>query len=514
MIRRDFIMGTAALLAPAALDTAAMPVPQGGASTLQGPESADRSREFFYRPQGAWAGDFIPFCKDGTFHLFYLHDWRDRHKHGEGTPWYQVSTRDFLHFTEHGEMLPRGTMADQDLYVFTGSVIEALGQYHIFYTGHNSYLRAKGKPEQGVMHAVSDDLLKWRKIPEDTFFAPQDRYEPNDWRDSFVFWNEEAGEYWLLAAARLKTGPSRRRGCTALCASKDLRKWEVREPFWAPGLYYTHECPDLFRMGDWWYLVYSTFTERMVTHYRMSHSLKGPWHAPENDTFDNRAYYAAKTASDGRCRFVFGWNPTRVDGRDNQPWQWGGNLVVHEVIQERDGALSVRIPETVDKAFSKQIPSEFKAGLGNCEIVRNAVRIVAPGSFACSVAGTPAEPCKIEAVVEFAANTRGCGIMLRASDDLEEGYYIRLEPGRSRLVLDAWPRPGDVPFMIGLERPIQLSPQKPVELKVILDGSICVVYANGRLAMSSRLYDRYTGAWGVFVNEGVAHFKDARLTVI
>ena len=59
--------------------------------------------------------------------------------------------------------------------------------------------------------------------------------------------------------------------------------------------------------------------------------------APENDTFDNRAFYAAKTASDGRRRFVFGWNPTRAESRDFQPWHWGGNLVVHEVVQEADG---------------------------------------------------------------------------------------------------------------------------------------------------------------------------------
>ena len=514
MRRRHFMLGSAALLAAARPDRAAVPVDQRGTSAVQGAAGEDRSREFFYRPQGAWAGDFIPFYKDGTFHLFYLHDWRDKHKHGEGTPWYQISTRDFLHFTEHGEMLGRGTMDEQDLYVFTGSAIEARGQYHIFYVGENPYFRKKGKPEQKVMHAVSDDLLKWRKIPADTFAAPPETYEPNDWRDPFVFWNEHANEYWMLLAARLRTGPSRRRGCTALCASRDLTRWEIREPFWAPGLYFTHECPDLFRMGDWWYLVYSTFSERSVTHYRMSHSLQGPWLAPENDTFDNHAYYAAKTASDGMRRYAFGWNPTRVDSKDDQPWQWGGNLVVHEVIQETDGALAVRVPETVDQAFSKPIPCEFHAGLGNCEIVSNAVQIIAPESFGCSVAGTPTEPCKIEAVVEFTANTRGCGIMLRASDDLEEGYYIRLEPGRNRLVLDTWPRQGDIPFMVELERPIGLSPEKPVELKVLLDGSICEVYANGRVAMSCRLYNRYTGRWGVFVNEGIAHFKDARLTVL
>jgi beta-fructofuranosidase len=500
-------LGTAALLTGGKLCWAAGPAEEVSAAPAS---SQDRSREFFYRPVGAWAADFIPFYKDGTYHLFYLHDWRDRHKHGEGTPWYQVSTKDFVHFTEHGEMLARGTAEEQDLYVFTGSVIEGEGRFHIFYTGHNSYLRRQGKPEQGVMHAVSDDLLHWRKIPEDTFYAPQARYEPNDWRDAFVFRNQEAGEYWMLLAARRRAGPSRRRGCTALCVSRDLKKWEVREPFWAPGLYFTHECPDLFRMGDWWYLVYSTFTERSVTHYRMSRSLAGPWRAPENDTFDNRALYAAKTAGDGQRRFVFGWNPTRAENRDFQPWHWGGNLVVHEVVQQSDGTLTVRIPESVERAFARPVSFEFQRGLGSCEINRDAVRLTAPDSFACAVAGTPSEPCTIQTRVVFTENTRGCGIMYRADDDLEEAYYIRLEPRRNRLVLDSWPRAGDVPFWVELERPLNLEPGRPVELKLVVDGSICEVYAGGTIAMSTRLYNRHTGRWGVFVNEGEARFSDSR----
>ena len=36
------------------------------------------------------------------------------------------------------------------------------------------------------MHAVSDDLLQWQKMPEDTFYAPPDLYESNDWRDPYV----------------------------------------------------------------------------------------------------------------------------------------------------------------------------------------------------------------------------------------------------------------------------------------------------------------------------------------
>src|SRR5678816_2855288 len=105
------------------------------------------SRDFFYKPADAWAADFIPLYDNGVFQLFYLLDWRDVKNHAEGTPWYRVSTTDFVNFTEHGEMLARGTVDEQDLYVFTGSAIKANGQYHIFYTGHNPHLRKQGKPE-------------------------------------------------------------------------------------------------------------------------------------------------------------------------------------------------------------------------------------------------------------------------------------------------------------------------------------------------------------------------------
>src|SRR5947208_2067500 len=89
------------------------------------------TREFFYRPADSWVGDIIPYYKDGKFRLFFLNLWRETAKHGEGHPWYQVSTEDFIHFTEHGEMLPRGTRDEQDLSVATGCVLEAKGRYHI-----------------------------------------------------------------------------------------------------------------------------------------------------------------------------------------------------------------------------------------------------------------------------------------------------------------------------------------------------------------------------------------------
>ena len=443
--------------------------------------------DFFYRPANAWVGDFIPLYDNGIFQLFYLLDWRDKQNHGEGIPWYRISTNDFVNFTEHGEAIPAGAKEEQDLLVGTGSVIKANDQYHIFYTGINPHLRQQGKPEQAVMHAVSADMGKWKKIPEHSFFAPGDKYEPHDWRDPFVFWNEDAKEYNMLLAARSNKGIPRRRGLTALCASKDLVKWEVKEPFYAPALYFTHECPDLFKMGDWWYLLFSEFTDLVRTRYRMSRSLSGPWIIPERDDFDGHAFYAAKTASDGKSRFIFGWNPTRESEKDSGNWQWGGNLVVHEIHQEKNGELTVRVPQTVSNAFNKKINHSFENNIGNAKVENGSVTLQAAGTFAASLAGKMPGTCKITATIQFEKNTKECGLMFRCSDDMEKAYYIRLEPKENRLVFDMWPRNRSEVFnMIELSRGIELTAGKPVNLEILIEEKqrccLCEQYHSNELS--------------------------------
>ncbi|HOU11567.1 MAG TPA: glycoside hydrolase family 32 protein [Anaerolineae bacterium] len=463
-------------------------------------------RSILYRPADGVAADFIPFYWEGDYHLFYLKDYRDAERCGEGTPWFHLVTRDFVAFEEWGEALPRGPAGSQDVWVFTGSVIEREGVFHIFYTGHNGHFQGAGKPVQAVMHAASPDLRTWTKDPNFMFFAPTDRgHEPDDWRDPFVFWNAEAGEYWMLLAARKTIGPSRHRGLIALAASPDLATWEVRAPFWAPNLYFTHECPDLFRIGAWWYLVYSTFTERSVTHYRMSRSLAGPWLAPANDTFDGRAYYAAKTAGDGDRRFVFGWLPTRSGERDDGAWNWGGALVVHEIVQAADGTLTVRAPQPVLDAFVTLQPIAPQPVLGTWNINDAAISAAAVGRFAALTVGELPDVCLVEAEITCAENTTSAGLLLRAEAGLETYYQVRLEPANRRIVFDRWPRPGDQPFM--LERPLAMTPGQPVRLRLMIDGTCVVVYADDAVALSCRMYDHREGLLGLFVTEGEASFK-------
>ena len=38
------------------------------------------------------------------------------------------------------------------------------------------------------MHAVSDDLINWTKIPDEIWVPDESIYEKQDWRDPCIFW--------------------------------------------------------------------------------------------------------------------------------------------------------------------------------------------------------------------------------------------------------------------------------------------------------------------------------------
>jgi beta-fructofuranosidase len=457
----------------------------------------------FYKPSDGYAADFIPFFHNGAYHLFYLKDYRDAAKHGEGTPWWHLKTSDFVHFQDLGEAIPRGAVGTQDVWIFTGCVIEHLGVFHIFYTGHSFHYPKIGRPQECIMHATSADMKTWRKDEGFAVFAPNG-YERDDWRDPFVFWNPDDNEWGMLLAARKTSGPSRHRGCVAYLSSADLKTWRVREPFWQPDLCFTHECPDLFKIGEWWYLLWSEFSDRHVTHYRMSRSLRGPWIAPPDDAFDTRAYYAAKTAGDGEKRFLFGWLATRDGEKDTGNWQWGGSLVVHELSQRADGTLAVGTPASVNAAFGKRLETTLQSITDDWSSRDGIIECASPARFSSALLGEMSDECLLETTITYEAGTQSCGVLLRASGDLAKHYQVRLEPSRQRIVADRWPRPGDQPFIF--ERPLAMRAGEPLKLKCVASGSELVVYANGETALSCRMYDAISGAAGVFVSEGSARF--------
>ena len=470
-----------------------------------------------FRPPGGYVGDVIPFESDGTAWLFYLLDERpdasplDRQA---GMPWAAVTTTDFVKFQDQGVVLPSGGPESSDFDCYTGSIVrDAAGGLHLFYTGHNPRIQTDTsgglKDAQVVCHATSDgDLTNWARHPEWDLPALEG-YSPEDWRDPFVYRLGPDSPWQMLLATRRPEDPYRRSGLVARLESDDLITWRDAQPLWQPHRFITQECPEVFQWGDWWYLVYSEFSDSFCTRYRMATSPEGPWLAPGDNTVDGRAFYASKTVALGEDRYFVGWIASKEGERDASPWQWAGTMATLQAHQRRDGSLRFDLPKKLKAAYSKRtdVSGEFTP-------VTSAAQQVGAGAedrFAAWLGSHAPTEAVVALELDIAAGTQSCGLVVRASDDGDEAYALRLEPLRNRLVLDRWPRGstgteqwqilGDMPYAVELERPVQLPPGRH-RLEVHLDGDICVAVVDGDVALSTRLYDRPDGRIGLFAQDG------------
>lgn len=467
----------------------------------------------FFRPPGAWVGDVIPFADGDELKLFYLHE--DRGNPASGTPWHLVTTVDGVTFADLGVALAAGAIDEDDFNAYTGSVVrDHHGTHHLFYTGQNpGHLGADGQPLQLVMHATSPDGVGWERHRDHTFGATPG-YGSADWRDPYVFWDEDASVWRMLIAARHVDGPERRRGVIAQCTSTDLNTWQAAPPFWDPRRWVAHECPEVFCWNGWWYLVFSEFSESFTTRYRMSRSPLGPWNVPVHDTLDGRAFYAAKSAELHGRRFFYGWIATREGGHDHGAWQWAGTLSVIEAVQRPDGALAFTPPAEVTEGYSTAGDIALIAPQAAAAPLTLPLRVEAHDGYQALMSSAPLpDDVLISVSFDIEPGTRECGVLLRASADGDTCYVLRLEPHRQRLVFDCWPRArtgvgqwqisGDVPMAVELERPCDLSPGQH-RLDVVLRGDLCVATLDRAVVLSTRLYDRPSGHVGVFVGEGSA----------
>lgn len=431
----------------------------------------------------------MPIFADGAFQLFHQRDTRRPGPFGEPFGWALARTTDFVHYEDLGEVLERGADDGQDQFIFAGSVLEARGRFHALYTGHNRDFPSTGRPGQVLMRAVSDDLTHWTKI-DGELVPPQPGYDPDNWRDPFVIFDPDRDRWVMILGARQDGDTKITGGRTVWLTSTDLEEWTFEGDFWAPDLYTMHEMPDLFWMGDRWYLLTTEYSDRSKTVYRSSSSLEGPWEAPVDDAFDGRAYYAARSASDGGRRYLFGWVATKEGDDDLGRWQWGGALVVHEVYQRDDRSLGVRIPETVRAAF------------GDEQMITAAQPIsAADGRSRVDLGELPEGPFLISLTVT-PADTRSFAIRLFEDAATGDGYAYTFRAGEQRLDFDRIP---NFPWYRydnrGLERPFSVQPGRSYQVDIVVDDTIATLYVDG-VALSARMYDRPGRSLAVDVTDG------------
>ncbi|WP_091148668.1 glycoside hydrolase family 32 protein [Mucilaginibacter pineti] len=451
-------------------------------------------------PVKGYVGDVIPFYEGNTFHLFYLQDWRDNAPNYH--PWYKYTTTNLTNYTYAGQMIGLGTKSEQDFTLGTGSVIKAGNTYYGYYTGHNYLFLGTGQGQEAIQYATSTDLNTWTKKTNYILRAPAG-YSINDFRDPFIVYNDATGEYWLIISAQAGG-----KGSLLYFTTKDLAtpNWVYQKPLYTSDKYDMMECPDIFKMGSYWYLVFSDTNLENATHYRISTSLDGIWTTPASDLLDSKYFYAAKTAYDGKNRYLFGWVPTKSGFVDAGNKEFAGNMSTHLLTQNTDGTLSVSVPDAVTNSFTKENPIAAATKTSDVTATGSDYQLTSANALSYALFGNIKGTSMITGTLSFAAIPQNFGILLGSNTDVSQAYKLGFINGNmqsDRVASGNTVTEASIPF--------SLSTGKDYPFKVVIENSIATLYVNGQTALSTRIYSLQNRQWGIFSTNGSVTVKNLKL---
>ncbi|WMJ86798.1 family 43 glycosylhydrolase [Anaerocolumna sp. MB42-C2] len=465
----------------------------------------EKTYKLFMTSENNYVGDIMPLTDDKGIQLYYLFD-TDHNGIGYH-PIYKFSTSNLYNYSDDGLAIPYSNSSDDpDIAIGTGSFLLANGVYHCFYTGHNDSYPDKGLDKERIMHAISSDNKKWEKISKDTFQAPEE-YSGDDFRDPFVFWNEEEKCYWMLVAAR----NDNLGGFIAKFTSSDLSKWTLKEPIYAPDKYYMMECPDLFKLGQKYYLFYSW---NNVTYYAMSDSMNGPFTEPDNNVLDGQAFYAAKTTEYQGKRYLFGFINRKKDGNDTNNYSWAGNLCVYELGQNPDGTLTAKMPLQYMDYFKNKIDLPKASLIGNAGVAGTTAVIESDGENISGVDfGTLPNTMLLTCKVRIDKKGYGTGFSFGKTNKFENSLGIDLDSKKDLLRYDSCilnrMRFAD-PSVYSV---FHFDEGVTYDVKLVVENDIIVLYMNDTKVLSNRIYKARGNKWGLFSIGGKTTFSDIQIYV-
>lgn len=407
------------------------------------------------RSEKTFVGDPMPYFDGKDFHIYYLEDLRDNQPGFH--PFSLFKTKDFYQYQDYGIVIPfdNDTQSPENA-LGTGSVFKDKdGLYHAFYTGHNQRL----KPKEVIMHATSQNGVDFKKLPEDTFEGSS-QYETNDFRDPYVFFEEESQQYWMLITTR-KAG----KGVVARYTSTDLKTWKDEGVFFENDLGFNSnlECVSLVQFQGKWYLGFSDQSGERVVHYRVADKPSGPFEKPEGlDYVDGAGFYAGRLETDGEKLYVVGWIPTKEKHADRGKYNWAGNLAVHE-LDVTDKGLSAKVPE---KATAQVKPVQLEK-----QTLQTGAKVTLPTEKTTVYTGKLKWTSE-DSVLALGYGTQNHVVIDRKSKTIAY-YNVGLDKIEGRAPITK------IPFTVDGDTS---------DVTVVVENDIVVVYVNG-VALSNRIYE-------------------------
>ena len=473
----------------------------------------------YYNPAIGRCGDPMPFYdeKAGEFKVLYLQEYDNNGACYH--PFWGIATKDGANYQSLGEVLPTGSSTQEaDASLGTGCAVynEQDGLYYIYYTGHNVLLQNV----EVVMRATSPDFKTWTKDNTWMLKGADYGFSAVDFRDPQVF-KAEDGLWHMVIVSNLKF---------AEFTSADLKTWEHAGQF--PMIWDRMcECPDIFKMGDYWYLVYSE-AYRAPWSRKVKYMMATSWEALKacfNDpganwpkdghegVLDSRAFYAAKTASNGTDRYIWGWSPYRSGttifdkninvGAESEP-NWAGALVCHKVIQHADGTLTLGAVPAMAAKYNKVEDVKVMASNGyeGGTLSGDDAYVLYNRLGTCN---------HISFTVTTSNNWDKFGVSLVRGTDSEKYYTMVVNPEGedTRKINFEEEGPAGKGFVEGIDGYVFQRPADNIyHVDIYTDNSVCVMYINDVCAYTQRIYGIQKNCWSINNYGGSITVSDVKVS--
>lgn len=433
-------------------------------------------------------GDPMPYFDGEKMNVFYLHDARDGQRGFH--PWYLMQTDDFVHWDNRGLAIPYvNDYASQDLALGTGSVIQdANGLYHAFYTGFNGTGNTDYK--EMIQHATSPDLVTWTKIPADGFYGGTD-----DFRDPYVLYMEEENLYWMLVTTRVSN-----RGVLKLYKSSNLKTWSDNGVFfWNDVGTWNMECPTLIHFGDYWYLSFSEQGANRIVHYRYTSDLSSGWTRPTVDYFDGIGFYAGRMEKAYDRLFVMGWVGTKEYDYDGGDFNWAGNLVTHELVQNPNGEIRpVIVKEIVEQVATRNDYPLQSATSGLISSENQLIFNPKSGYDYVLYSELSSNVNRLTFDVHVGTTKGKFGLTFNATSDYYGNLNVVFNGVNNKLEFY-----NVDPMKIGnttpqISIPFQLNENSILHVTALMEGQCLTLYINDYMALTTRMYDLTGNPFGFF----------------
>jgi ribosomal protein L27 len=447
----------------------------------------------------------MPVYHDGTYHIFYT-KLRDDH----AVVWGHISTKDFVHVTEYPDPLESGGPDALDAQgIKTGCVIMRDGVFHMFYAANDQ------NGADHMLHATSADGVRFIKQDRALFSINPEWYrEDGTWRDPCVVWDSEIEKYRMYFCARsLENGPNPFPGRLGMASSADLVHWTLEKPARMGSVSGVMECPDVFRFGEGWALLYYWHDTRI----RFADSLQDEWRRREVLSPNHFDFMAAKQMWDGARHVLVGWIPRKKC--DCSERVWGGTLACpRELYLDETGNAACRFIRELDD----MLPSPVSEGsVSASAFAYGAVERRGDDGFVLRDGflhwgGVPGDyrlrfsmrPGGDHAVIT--AFLRTCDGERPWARPVSQGYQLIFDYPAGALRLREhyeWDQRIDIAVI-----PLTRSAKDATRVDILLNGDVLEVNINERETLVSRLTKYAQGGLGLHAADGAVDVSGWRMT--